>query len=110
MNRFFAFFVVSLIIHAIVGAVLLSRSGILGGKGEEKAVEEAVEVNPVEESETPSVEPVEKSVVKPKKIKKTIKPKMKKKKVTPKVEKKPAPMVEEVKKEKPVEAPPLPAE
>ena len=93
MNRFFAFFVVSLVIHAIVGAVLLSRSGILGGKGEE----EAVEVSPVEESEEPRVEPVEKPVVKPKKIKKPSKPK---KTVTPK------PVVEEIKKEEPVETPP----
>lgn len=106
MNRFFAFFVISLLIHAIVGAVLISRSGILGGKGEE----EAVEVNPGEESEEPKVEPVKKPVVKPKKVKKPSKPKKEKKKALPKTEKKPAPVVKEVKPEKPVETPPPKAE
>lgn len=102
MNRFFAFFVVSLLIHAVVGAILISRSGLLGGKGKE----EAVEVKPVEESEEPTVEPIEEPVVKPKKIKKPLKPKVKKKKAAPKKNKKPAPVVKEVKPEKPVETPP----
>lgn len=106
MNRFFAFFVVSLLIHAIVGAVLISRTGILGGKGEE----EAVEVNPVEENEEPKVEPVKKPVVKPKKVRKPPKPKKEKKKMAPKIDKKPAPVVKEVEKEKPVETPPPKAE
>ena len=102
MNRFFAFFVVSLLIHVIVGAVLISRSGIFGGKGEE----EAVEVNPVEEIEEPNVEPVEKPVVKPKKVRKPPQPRKEKKKVSPKIEKKPVPKVKKVKLKKPVETPP----
>ena len=36
MNRFLSFFLVSFILHLAVGAVLLSRTGILGGKGSEE--------------------------------------------------------------------------
>ena len=34
MNRFLTFFLVSFLLHLAVGAVLISRTGILGGKGE----------------------------------------------------------------------------
>ena len=106
MNRFFAFFVISLLVHAVVGAVLVSRSGLLGGQGKE----EAVEVNPLEENEEPEVEPVEKPVVKKKKIKKPPKPKTKPKKekkpLSPKTETKPPEEKKEEVKPPPVKTPP----
>ncbi|MYE07754.1 MAG: hypothetical protein F4X95_03265 [Oligoflexia bacterium] len=39
MNRFLAFFLVSFLLHLTVGALLLSRSGILGGKGTDDSTE-----------------------------------------------------------------------
>ena len=105
MNRFITFFLVSFILHVAVGAVLLSRTGILGSGGTD-----AVELNDLEEfpeeageakedlteernPEVLSAPPVpEKPKPRPKVKKKVVKKKVvKKKKVKPKVAK-PAPV------------------
>lgn len=87
MNRFLAFFLISFLIHLAVGGVLLSRTGILGGKGtDETEVNDLENVDSLEETTIedlePALNPSPKTPLKittekkttPKKAKKKIKP------------------------------------
>lgn len=126
MNRFLSFFLVSFILHLGVGAVLLSRTGILGGKGSEETelsdVENSDFLEETAEDLEPSPDTLSKKTplevktekksapVKAKKItkkKKKAKPKPVKKPVVKKAKKPPVkqkkPDVEKITKETPAE-------
>ena len=106
MNRFVTFFLVSFILHVAVGAVLLSRTGILGSGGTdevelnnlEEVPEELGESNEAKKPEVLDTEVVpEKAKPRPKAKKKVVN---KKKTVKPKVIK-PAPIKEQPPVKKP---------
>ncbi|MDE0119515.1 MAG: TonB family protein [Bdellovibrionales bacterium] len=70
MNRFLAFFLVSFLLHLTVGAFLLSRSGVLGGKGVESTEltdleEVSMEASPSGETETEILEKKVKKIKSP---------------------------------------------
>lgn len=122
MNRFLTFFLVSFFLHIAVGAILLSRAGILGGgKGVKKEVSEVTEFTEKETLESPSSEgdpsevrssePQKKA---PRKVKQSKKAKPEKPRKAPSVKPTPKKLPPPVKKaktslpEKPLEAESLP--
>lgn len=115
MNRFFTFFLVSFLLHIVVGAVLLSRTGLLGSGGVDQVEINDLQEIPEESGERQTPQSVEKKSsektdllktdIRQKEVKPRLKPRKKvqrkKKPVEPKLVKLPPPVNKPVSVEKP---------